>query len=190
MIDNEREVSALWKLYEEGRGYLSATGLSAKIPLCNRFFEGDQWPAPTKKTQGLPRPVINFVKMIVRNKKSVILISKAKILYKAEISDADVKPLNDFTDYIVKEMGLAELDREAGITFCASVSDELFYTSEMGDVYRFTCPVSNTQKLLVEARIQDETNWEILTWQSVSTMQRNADELLTVWSGDSMTDYE
>jgi hypothetical protein len=113
MIDNEREASALWKLYEEGRGYLSATGLSAKIPLCNRFFEGDQWPAPTKKTQGLPRPVINFVKMIVRNKKSVILISKAKILYKAEISDADVKPLNDFTDYIVKEMGLAELDREA-----------------------------------------------------------------------------
>lgn len=35
---------------------------------------------------------------------------------------------------------LTDLDVEAGITFYASVLDELFYTSEAGDVYRFTCP--------------------------------------------------
>ena len=112
--ENEHEeVSALWKLYENGRGYLSAMGLSTKLPLYNRFYEGDQWPAPTKKTKGLPRPVVNFVKMIVRNKKAVILMAKARIGFEAELSGVDIGPLNDFCDYIVKEIGQAELDREA-----------------------------------------------------------------------------
>lgn len=111
--DYEAEVSALWKLYENGRGYLSAMGLSSKLPLYNRFYEGDQWPAQNKMTRGLPRPVVNFVKMIVRNKKAVILMAKAKICYEAELSDVDIKPLNDFSDYIAKEIGQAELDREA-----------------------------------------------------------------------------
>lgn len=112
--ENEHEeVSALWKLYENGRSYLSAMGLSTKLPLYNRFYEGDQWPAPTKKTKGLPRPVVNFVKMIVRNKKAVILMAKARICFEAELSNVDIEPLNDFCDYIVKEIGQAELDREA-----------------------------------------------------------------------------
>ncbi|MBO5110604.1 MAG: hypothetical protein J6D21_07800 [Clostridia bacterium] len=111
--EHEAEVSALWKLYENGRGYLSAMGLSTKLPLFNRFYEGDQWPAQNRQTRGLPRPVVNFVKMIVRNKKAVILMAKAKNCYKAELSDVDIQPLNDFSDYIVKEMGLAEIDREA-----------------------------------------------------------------------------
>lgn len=111
--DYEAEVSSLWKLYENGRGYLSAMGLSSKLPLFNRFYEGDQWPAQNRQTRGLPRPVVNFVKMIVRNKKAVILMAKAKVCYQAELSDVDIKPLNDFSDYIAKEMGLAELDREA-----------------------------------------------------------------------------
>ncbi len=111
--DYEAEVSALWKLYENGRGYLSAMGLTSKLPLFNRFYEGDQWPAQNRQTRGLPRPVVNFVKMIVRNKKAVILMAKAKTCYKAELSDVDVKPLNDFSDYIAKELGQAELDREA-----------------------------------------------------------------------------
>ena len=111
--EREAEVSFLWKLYENGRGYLSAMGLSTKLPLFNRFYEGDQWPATNRQTRGLPRPVVNFVKMIVRNKKAVILMAKAKICYQAELSDVDIKPLNDFSDYIAKEMGLAEIDREA-----------------------------------------------------------------------------
>ena len=109
----EREVSSLWKMYEDGRGYLATMGLTKKIPMYNRFYEGDQWPAPTKKTQGLPRPVVNFIKMIVRNKVSIILVAKARILFEAELDDVNIKPLNDFTDYIVKEIGQADLDREA-----------------------------------------------------------------------------
>jgi len=112
-VNTEREVSSLWKMYEDGRGYLSTMGLAKKIPTYNRFYEGEQWPAPTRKTQGLPRPVVNFIKMIVRNKVAIILAAKARILFEAELSDVDIKPLNDFTDYIVKEIGQADLDREA-----------------------------------------------------------------------------
>lgn len=111
--DQDTEVSSLWKLYENGRGYLSSMGLSTKLPLYNRFYEGDQWPAPTRATRSLPRPVVNFIKMIVRSKKSLILASKARIHYEAELSEVDLTALNDFADYMVKEIGQEELDREA-----------------------------------------------------------------------------
>lgn len=111
--DQDTEGSSLWKLYENGRGYLSSMGLSTKLPLYNRFYEGDQWPAPTRATKSLPRPVVNFVKMIVRSKKSFILASKARIHYEAELSEVDLTALNDFADYMVKEIGQEELDREA-----------------------------------------------------------------------------
>jgi hypothetical protein len=111
--DKDTEVSSLWKLYEIGRGYLSSMGLSDKLPLYNRFYEGSQWPAPTRATKSLPRPVVNFVKMIVRSKKSFILASKARIHYEAELSEVDLSALNDFADYMVKEIGQEELDREA-----------------------------------------------------------------------------
>lgn len=112
-VNQDTEVSSLWKLYDNGRGYLSSMGLSTKLPLYNRFYEGDQWPAPTRATKSLPRPVVNFIKMIVRSKKSFILASKARIHYEAEISEVDLTALNDFADYMVKEIGQEELDREA-----------------------------------------------------------------------------
>ncbi len=112
-VNQDAEVSSLWKLYDNGRGYLSSMGLSTKLPLYNRFYEGDQWPAPTRATRSLPRPVVNFIKMIVRSKKSFILASKARIHYEAELSEVDMSALNDFADYMVKEIGQEELDREA-----------------------------------------------------------------------------
>ena len=112
-VNQDTEVSSLWKLYDNGRGYLSSMGLSTKLPLYNRFYEGDQWPAPTRATKSLPRPVVNFIKMIVRSKKSFILASKARIHYEAELSEVDLTALNDFADYMVKEIGQEELDREA-----------------------------------------------------------------------------
>lgn len=113
VVNQDTEVSSLWKLYDNGRGYLSSMGLSTKLPLYNRFYEGDQWPAPTRATRSLPRPVVNFIKMIVRSKKSFILASKARIHYEAELSEVDLSALNDFADYMVKEIGQEELDREA-----------------------------------------------------------------------------
>ena len=41
-VSQDTEVSSLWKLYENGRGYLSSMGLSTKLPRYNRFYEGDE----------------------------------------------------------------------------------------------------------------------------------------------------
>lgn len=123
--DQDTEVSSLWKLYDNGRGYLSSMGLSTRLPRYNRFYEGDQWPAPTRDTISLPRPVVNFIKMIVRSKKSFILASKARIHYEAELSEVDLTSLNDFADYMVKEIGQEELDREAVQEAC--VEGTYFY---------------------------------------------------------------
>ena len=57
-----------------------------------------------------------------------------------------------------------------------------------GDVYRYKCPISDTQMLLVEAQVLDTDEWRILRWQSVSTVQYDAEQYLTVWTGETTTD--
>lgn len=57
-----------------------------------------------------------------------------------------------------------------------------------GDVYRYTCPISDTQMLLVEAKVSSAEEWKILRWQSVSTVQYDAEQYLTVWTGETTTD--
>jgi len=51
-------------------------------------------------------------------------------------------------------------------------------------VYRFTVQASDTQMLLAEVSVQDDGSWDVLCWRTVSTTQSNAEELITVWSGD------
>ena len=109
----EERVTRLWEDYENGRRYQSSLGLTVRIPQFVRFYEGDQWPAPTKNTKNLPRPVVNFIKMVCRNKKSAILSTPVKIVYTAEEEGVDVDKFNRFADYIQKELGQEALDKEA-----------------------------------------------------------------------------
>ena len=113
---NEREaaqehVTELWKMFRRGREYQSAKGLSRILPACVRFYEGDQWAPPTKNTKNLPRPVINFTKMICRSKKSAILSTPQRIVYRSYDGGVDTERLNSFAEYIGHEMGQDELDR-------------------------------------------------------------------------------
>lgn len=110
--NGEREDTALWTLFQNGRAYQSNIGLTVKIPLYVRFYEGDQWPKPTKRTMNLPRPVINITKMICRNKKSAILSTPVKLVYKADDAHVDCERFNRFSDYIQKEIGQAALDKK------------------------------------------------------------------------------
>ena len=48
------------------------------------------------------------------------------------------------------------------------------------DTYSYTCPISETQELQVEVRIQ-ENGWEILRWQAVSTAQWKGRREETAW---------
>ena len=107
------ETTSLWDDYQNGLSYQASTGLSKKIPTFVKFFEGDQWAAATKNTKNLPRPVINIIKMICRNKKSAILSTPVKIIYRAEDETADVEKFNNFADYIQKEIGQESLDKKA-----------------------------------------------------------------------------
>lgn len=53
-----------------------------------------------------------------------------------------------------------------------------------GNLYRYTCFISDTQTLQVEVRLQDN-DWEILRWQAVSTVEGNEDPTISVWDGKS-----
>lgn len=112
MVSSE-EVTEVWKDYENGIAYLESSGLRKKLPQFVRFYEGDQWPPPTKLTKNMPRPVVNVIKMICRSKKAAILSVPVRISYECERADADVERLNHFAEYIQKEIGQERLDGEA-----------------------------------------------------------------------------
>ena len=59
--------SEIWDMYEDGKEYQSQIGLTKNVKTFVDFFEGRQWPAPTKDTKNLPRPVFNIIKFICRN---------------------------------------------------------------------------------------------------------------------------
>lgn len=115
MNDQEyvNDVTSLWKLYEDGVAYLGNMGLRKRIPQFVDFYEGRQWPAPTKLTKNMPRPVINIIKMICRSKKAAILSTPVKIVYQAEEQSIDVDNFNRFAEYIQKEIGQDRLDSDA-----------------------------------------------------------------------------
>ena len=104
-------VTELWKMFRRGRDYQAARGLTRILPTCVRFYEGDQWAPPTKNTRNLPRPVVNFTKMICRSKKSAILSTPQRIRYRSYDETVDTERLNAFAEYIQHEMGQDDLDR-------------------------------------------------------------------------------
>lgn len=113
IYDGADEVTTLWDDYQNGLTYQASTGLSKNLPRFVKFYEGDQWPAATKNTKNLPRPVVNIIKMICRAKKSAILSVPVRIRYKAEDPSANVVKFNNFADYITKELGQEALDKKA-----------------------------------------------------------------------------
>lgn len=113
MNNYDENVTELWKRYQQGIEYQVTIGIRTDIPKYIDFFEGRQWPTATEATKNLPRPVVNFIKMICRNKKAAILNSKVRLVYKSDDINADVDKFNHFANFIEKEMGQAELDKQA-----------------------------------------------------------------------------
>lgn len=109
-IENE---TPLYKLYQEGLAYQSRIGLRDTIPTNIRFYEGNQWPQPTESTKNLPRPVINIIKLVCRSKKSAILSTPVKPIFKSYTQGVDVSKFNSFATSIFKEMGQDALDKLA-----------------------------------------------------------------------------
>ena len=110
---NGEETTYLWSLYEKGLDYQNRIGLRRDIPVFVRFFEGKQWPDSTENTKNLPRPVVNIVKMICRNKKSSILSTPVRIIFKNYDAKIDVERFNAFAENLFKEMRQDEADKLA-----------------------------------------------------------------------------
>lgn len=51
-----------------------------------------------------------------------------------------------------------------------------------GEIYRYTCPISETQLLYVELRHAGE-NWQVLRWQAIPLNQLPEDQTLPIWDG-------
>lgn len=58
-------------------------------------------------------------------------------------------------------------------------------TAYEGGLYRYGCPISDTQTLVVEVAVED-TDYTIIRWQARSTAEWVADDSLPVWDGRSM----
>ena len=116
-VKYENDVTSVWEDYRRGVAYQENIGLARNLPIFVDFYEGRQWPAPTENTKNLPRPVINLIKMICRNKKSAILSSPIRLTYrtseKAGASEVDIEKFNRFAEYIQRELGQEELDKRA-----------------------------------------------------------------------------
>ncbi|MBE6656268.1 MAG: hypothetical protein E7609_05320 [Ruminococcaceae bacterium] len=112
-FDTATEAQKLWDDYQNGLSYQANCGLSKNLPRFVKFYQGDQWPKATPATKNLPRPVVNIIKMICRNKKSAILSTPVRIVFRAEDTLADVEKFNRFADYIQKEIGQDALDKKA-----------------------------------------------------------------------------
>lgn len=52
-----------------------------------------------------------------------------------------------------------------------------------GDIYTYSCPVSDTQELQAEVRLHSRDDYEILRWQTVSTTAWHPDGGPELWDG-------
>lgn len=109
MTDNQ----ALYRLYQKGMDYTLELGLDAKIKKNVAFYEGDQWAPATEATRAMPRPVVNIVRFICRNKRAMLTSVPIKLVYSSEGNPDRAKELTDFASYISKKIDLEELDSRA-----------------------------------------------------------------------------
>jgi hypothetical protein len=113
LTQSQEMASAIWKEYEHGRAYQSTIGIDKLIPLCVDYYEGRQWGSVKKGTENFPRPVVNFIRMIVDNKRANLMSSPLKILYKSDNANPKTEMFNQFAEYWQKEARIKYLDSEA-----------------------------------------------------------------------------
>lgn len=110
---SQEQAASIWKEYENGRAYQASLGLDRIIPLCVDFYEGRQWGKIKKGTENFPRPVVNFIKMIVDNKRANLMSSPLRILYKSDKPTEMTEKFNHFAEFWQKEAQMKYLDTEA-----------------------------------------------------------------------------
>lgn len=107
------EINEVWDQYQNAKTYLMEAGLYEKIPEFTRFYEGDQWPKPTKRTAHMPRPIFNFIEMIVNHKVANVGGTPLKLNFVAPNDTVASSKFTRFVHYQMKELRQSELDARA-----------------------------------------------------------------------------
>ena len=138
----------LWSHYQSALDYQIRSGLRDKIPSCIDFYEGRQWPQPTESTKNLPRPVVNIIKTVCRQKKGAILSSPVRISYKSFSPYIDMEAFNAFATRVFKDLNQSELDRNAiedaikkGSYFYHYYWDSEYVSSLTGEIGGLRCEI-------------------------------------------------
>ena len=101
------------------------------------------------------------------------LLSLSTVQADIRLADASVRAVSEYyaADRQAQEI-LANL--RAG-EFLEDVTVE-------GDVYHYTCPISETRNLKVEVRLQG-SDYTVLRWQAVPAEEWESDDSLELWDG-------
>lgn len=90
-----------WDLYQRGVDYKNRIGLYQTSQDNNKFFQGDQWQGV--ESEGLPTPVFNIIKPVVRHKISSIMQNDVKVIYSCGNATApNYAELEQFADVLSK----------------------------------------------------------------------------------------
>ena len=120
-MKREELARKIWNDWENVLNYQRALNLKDTCEVCTNFLEGRQWAKATEKTKNLPRPVINIIKYIVNNKKSNVLSSKIKMIYKplaydsvdANLAVTGANQFTNFAGHINKQIKQEDLNNKA-----------------------------------------------------------------------------
>ena len=88
----------VWGAYEESCSFMGSIGLKEQVQKNIDFYEGRQWPAPTKETLGMPRPIIDITAFTVDNKCANISGTPVKLVF-TSTHEEKAKALNEYTEY-------------------------------------------------------------------------------------------
>lgn len=120
MNEYENQAPTIWTEYEKTKEYQDSMNFRTDFPEIVKFKEGDQWPAPTKKTKNFPRPVFNITEMFIRNKRAQVTNQNLEISFtpleidesNKEIAEAGAKAYTDFSRILWENVDQNELNNE------------------------------------------------------------------------------
>ena len=102
------------------------------------------------------------------------LLSLTTVRADVRLADASVQAVSDY--YAADQAAQTILARLRGGEMPEGV------TSAGGNLYTYSCPVSDRQQLEVEVEVEGAA-YRILRWQTVPTGEWESDESLDVWDG-------
>lgn len=114
------------------------------------------------------------------------LLSLSTVSANGRLSDASAKAVSDYYAADVKAQRVLALLRSGADIQAAAEENTVDGITADGDVYSYSCKISERQTLEVEVRV-DGDNYAVRKWQAVPSGEWNIDSSLPVWDGETAT---